>query len=104
MPAASFSRSTESHNQDKVSMGTIGARDAARICELVERAASIHLLAAAQACEIRGTVELRPGVASILEKIRSIAGPVFEDRPMDEDIAALVRAISENDLFSLENK
>ena len=36
MPAASFSRSTESHNQDKVSMGTIGARDAARICELVE--------------------------------------------------------------------
>ena len=28
MPATSFSRSTESHNQDKVSMGTIAARDA----------------------------------------------------------------------------
>ncbi|MFF3513268.1 aromatic amino acid lyase [Streptomyces sp. NPDC002573] len=28
MPAASFSRSTEAHNQDKVSMGTIAARDA----------------------------------------------------------------------------
>jgi histidine ammonia-lyase len=31
MPAASFSRSTESHNQDKVSMDTIAARDAERI-------------------------------------------------------------------------
>ena len=29
MPAAAFSRSTESHNQDKVSMGSIAARDCA---------------------------------------------------------------------------
>src|SRR5664280_3764913 len=43
MPAASFSRSTESHNQDKVSMGTIAARDAERICTLTERVVSIHL-------------------------------------------------------------
>jgi histidine ammonia-lyase len=104
MPAASFSRSTESHNQDQVSMGTIGARDADRVCELVERAAAIHLLAAAQACEIRGNAALRPGVAAILEKVRGVAGPVFEDRPMDADIAALVRAIAEDDLFSLEGK
>lgn len=104
MPAASFSRSTESHNQDKVSMGTIGARDAARICELTEKAASIHLLAAAQACEIRGATELRPGVTAILEKVRGVAGPVYEDRPMDKDIAALVRAISADGLFKLEGK
>ena len=102
MPAASFSRSTESHNQDKVSMGTIGARDAARICDLAEKAAAIHLLAAAQACEIRGNADMRPGVASLLGKIRGVAGPVFEDRAMDADIAALVRAISADDLFSLE--
>ena len=47
MPAASFSRSTESHNQDKVSMGTIAARDAERICTLTERVVAIHLLTAA---------------------------------------------------------
>lgn len=36
MPPVSFSRSTESHNQDKVSMGTIASRDAARVCTLTE--------------------------------------------------------------------
>jgi histidine ammonia-lyase len=102
MPAASFSRSTESHNQDKVSMGTIGARDAARICELVERLVAIHLLAAAQGCEIRGNCDERPKISSILKKIRTIAGPTFEDREMDKDIAALARAISEHDLFNLD--
>jgi histidine ammonia-lyase len=103
MPASSFSRSTESHNQDKVSMGTIGARDAARICELAEKTSAIHLLVAAQACEIRGNFETRPRIATILRKVRSLAGPVITDRPMDMDIAAIARAISENDLFNLED-
>lgn len=102
MPASSFSRSTESHNQDKVSMGTIGARDAARICELTERVTAIHLLAAAQACDIRGTIRIRPRLAAILEKVRSIAGPVITDRPMDGDIAAIASAISRGELFNLE--
>lgn len=102
MPAASFSRSTESHNQDKVSMGTIGARDAARICELTERVIAIHMLAAAQACDIRGNIKTRPHLAAMLEKIRSIAGPVVNDRPMDRDIAALTMAMSHNNLFNLD--
>ncbi|MEO7363601.1 MAG: aromatic amino acid ammonia-lyase, partial [Gemmatimonadaceae bacterium] len=34
MPASVFSRSTECHNQDKVSMGTIAARDCLRVIEL----------------------------------------------------------------------
>ncbi len=103
MPAASFSRSTESHNQDKVSMGTIGARDAARVCELTERLIAIHLLAAAQACEIRGKCNARPALSSILKKIRTIAGPTYSDRPMEGDIAALAAAISEHDLFNLDD-
>ena len=94
MPAASFSRSTESHNQDKVSMGTISARDAARVCELAARVASIHLLAAAQACDIRGSIGTRPRLAAILDRIRQVAGPVIADRPMDGDIAALERHIA----------
>jgi histidine ammonia-lyase len=94
MPAASFSRSTESHNQDKVSMGTIAARDAARICTLAERVVAIHLMAAAQACEIRGRMEVRPRLASLVKKIRRLAGPTFEDRPMDADIETLAQRIS----------
>jgi histidine ammonia-lyase len=94
MPAASFSRSTESHNQDKVSMGTIAARDAARVCTLVERVVAIHLLAAAQACEIRGRMDDRPSLALLVEKLRLLAAPTFEDRPMDADIETLAQRIS----------
>ena len=102
MPAASFSRSTESHNQDKVSMGTIAARDAARICTLVERIISIHLLASAQACEIRDTVSYRPELAQIIKNIRAIAEPVINDRPMDSDIEHIANAIRENMIYDLQ--
>src|SRR6202012_914452 len=37
MPASVFSRSTEAHNQDKVSLGTIAARDCLRVLELTEQ-------------------------------------------------------------------
>ncbi len=94
MPAASFSRSTESHNQDKVSMGTIAARDAARVCTLAERVVAIHLMAAAQACEIRGSVEVRPRLAPLVRGVRLLAKPTFEDRPMDAEIEALAGRIS----------
>ena len=103
MPAASFSRSTESHNQDKVSMGTIAARDALRNCTLFERVAAIHLLAAAQACEIRQSVEARPRVASIIKTIRSRVEPLAEDRPMDADIETIVRMIGESGLIDLSD-
>jgi histidine ammonia-lyase len=99
MPAASFSRSTESHNQDKVSMGTIAARDAERICTLTERVLAIHLLTTAQGCEIRGGLDVRPCLVDIITQIRSLSKAVLEDRELDEDIERLARAIAEKDLF-----
>jgi len=95
MPAASFSRSTESHNQDKVSMGTIAARDASRVCTLTERVVAIHLLAAAQGCEIRGRAGVRPRLSRLIKELRRLAAPIYEDRPMDTDIEAVAREISE---------
>jgi histidine ammonia-lyase len=102
MPAGSFSRSTESNNQDKVSMGTIAARDAERNCTLVERILAIHLLAAAQACEIRGTYRIRPYLAGLIKKIRTVARETIEDRPMDNDIANMAKAISDSAMFSIK--
>jgi histidine ammonia-lyase len=99
MPAASFSRSTESHNQDKVSMGTIAARDAARVCTLAERVMAIHLMAAAQACELRGNIRHRPRLKTLLKHIRKIAAPTREDRPMDNDIECMVQSIVYSDIF-----
>ena len=101
MPASSFSRSTESHNQDKVSMGTIAARDAERTCTLTERVLAIHLLAAAQACDIRGNIRVRPQLAQALEKIRTISATVREDRPLDREIEGLAAAIRYSDFFKV---
>src|SRR5690606_16420463 len=53
MPASVFSRSTECHNQDKVSMGTIAARDCLRVLQLTEQVAAAALLATAQGVELR---------------------------------------------------
>ncbi len=103
MPAASFSRSTESHNQDKVSMGTISARDAERICTLTERVVAIHLLAAAQACDIRNNIEARPLLSDIMEKIRSVSAPLLEDREMDKDIKNICEVIKYSDFFKIKS-
>ncbi|HNZ64519.1 MAG TPA: aromatic amino acid ammonia-lyase [Smithella sp.] len=102
MPAASFSRSTESHNQDKVSMGTIAARDAERIGTLTERVVAIHLLAAAQACDIRDNTDVRPLLADVMGKIRSVSAPVIEDRAMDKDIENICTAIRYSDFFKIK--
>jgi len=99
MPAASFSRSTESHNQDKVSMGTIAARDAERICTLTERVLAIHLLAAAQGCEIRGNLDARPLLSELIGHIRSLSAAMLEDREMDMEIELMATAVAESDLF-----
>ena len=102
MPAASFSRSTESHNQDKVSMGTIAARDAERICTLTERVVAIHLLAAAQACDIRNNTGVRPLLARLMKNIRAVSAPVVEDRAMDKDIENMCTAIKYSDFFGIK--
>lgn len=46
-------RSTESHTQDKVSMGTIAARDCRRVIELTEQVAAGMLIALRQALAMR---------------------------------------------------
>jgi histidine ammonia-lyase len=100
MPAAAFSRSCESHNQDKVSMGTIAARDALRICTLTERVVAIHLLAAAQGCELRKNYQVRPRLAALIRKIRALADGITDDRPMDMDIENIAGAIAGTDMFA----
>jgi histidine ammonia-lyase len=88
LPAASFSRSTESHNQDKVSMGTLAARDALRVVELTETVAAIVLLAAAQGAELRGASP--PRLAARLARLRAEVPALTADRRQDLDIARVL--------------
>jgi histidine ammonia-lyase len=82
-------------------MGTIAARDARRACELVERVLAIHLLAAAQACQLRGNLQMRPRLQSLVKSIRLVSPHLVQDRPLDTDIEAMVQAIGSRELFSV---
>jgi len=90
MPASAFSRSTESHNQDKVSMGTIAARDCLRVLELVESIAVIALLADCQAMDLRDEEVFSTRSASIYEAVRRDVPMVLADRRQDLDIQCVV--------------
>ncbi|UTW09530.1 HAL/PAL/TAL family ammonia-lyase [Pseudomonas benzenivorans] len=89
MPASLFSRSTECHNQDKVSMGTIAARDALRSLELTEQVAAATLLAANQGVWLRlrsADHALPAPLASMCEQLATDFPPVIEDRALEGEL------------------
>jgi histidine ammonia-lyase len=98
MPAASFSRSTEGHNQDKVSMGTVAARDCLRVLELGETSASIALLAACQALDLRGE-PLAGRARALRDAVRRAVPALDADRRQDEDIERVLRLHREGRLL-----
>lgn len=91
LPASVFSRSTESHNQDKVSMGTIAARDALRVLTLAEQVAAGVLHAACQGVELRQTTagSPPPALAGFVAECRTRIAPLGEDRALDSDLRRL---------------
>lgn len=99
MPASVFSRSTESHNQDKVSLGTIAARDALRVLDLTEQVVAAHMIATLQALRLRE----REGVLSkenytgclknYIENIKNMIPFVEEDQPLDTVLHGLLVGI-----------
>ena len=90
MPASVFSRSTECHNQDKVSMGTIAARDAIRSLELTEQVAAATLLAAQQGVWLReqqaDARPLPPALAAMHAQLAEDFAPLIEDRALEAEL------------------
>lgn len=90
MPASVFSRSTECHNQDKVSMGTIAARDCLRVLELTEQVLAATLLASVQGIRVRilnheiAADSLTPDIANMIDDIGEFFELLEEDRPTDK--------------------
>lgn len=101
MPASVFSRSTECHNQDKVSMGTIAARDCLRVLELTEQAAAAVLLAAVQGLELRlraGTLaedSLEPAIREMRDDVFKEFSFVEDDRPLETELRRFSELIRE---------
>jgi len=104
MPASVFSRSTECHNQDKVSMGTIAARDCLRIIELTEQVAAALLITVRQAIELRmgmdAEVKLSPVLTEMHERLSTSIPFIAEDRALDKELRALLAEIR-SDSWSL---
>lgn len=98
MPAAVFSRSTESHNQDKVSMGTIAARDCLRTVELAERIGAILLLACCQAVDLRQMQGCHRRSRALHAAVRALVSFNDADRRQDLDIAAVLARYARREL------
>ncbi|HEY9034023.1 MAG TPA: aromatic amino acid ammonia-lyase [Pseudomonadales bacterium] len=96
LPASIFSRSTECHNQDKVSMGTIAARDCLRVLQLTEQVTAAMLLAACQGVHLRirsGDVQLEnlsQGVRTTLQQVAAVFPFLAEDRAMEAELRKVV--------------
>jgi histidine ammonia-lyase len=96
MPASVFSRSTECHNQDKVSMGTIAARDCLRVLELTEQVASGLTLAVCQGVALRvrrGESVLAPALVEFCKAVAAESPIVDEDRPLEADLRSIIASI-----------
>ena len=94
MPATSFSRSTEAHNQDKVSMGSIAARDARTVIMLTQQVTAIHLLTLAQAADLRGLDGLHPALRAAHGIVREVSPFVAAARPLQGDVAQVARLVA----------
>lgn len=98
MPASVFSRSTECHNQDKVSMGSIAARDCLRVLELTEQVAGATLLGCVQALRLRlraglNETDLSAGARSTLRQLGSSFPFLEEDRALEGELREVVRIL-----------
>jgi histidine ammonia-lyase len=98
MPASVFSRSTECHNQDKVSMGTIAARECVRINKLTSQVAAASLLASVQALSLRlKKGELKIGdlgqTKSTYDEISGFFAFLEDDRQMENDLHKTIEQI-----------
>ncbi len=96
-PMTAFSRSTEAHNQDKVSMGATAARGARDVLALSEKVAVMHLLALCQAVDLRDANKLG-ATRGIYDVVRGVSRKVDRDRELDEDIGRVLAALRSGEL------
>ncbi|NOX14500.1 MAG: aromatic amino acid lyase [Epsilonproteobacteria bacterium] len=84
--ASLYSRSTESFNQDKVSMGTTSARNFAKQLPDLANMLSIGFLGIAQAVDIRGYDKCSNHLKNCYDEVRKKVAKLENDRRMDLDI------------------
>lgn len=101
LAASIFSRSTECHNQDKVSMGTIAARDASRVITLTQQVVAALCCASVQAIHLKGlTTQLSPTLQAFMQWTLQSFAFVEEDRPLQTELQQIVDRLDQLELFN----
>jgi len=97
-PSSIHSLPTEQYNEDVVSLGMHAAVTAMDALECVRNQTAMLLLASSQAVDLRGGPEkLGAGSQRVYRTVRSTAGFLGQDRPMEHEVAALATRILNED-------
>lgn len=108
LPMSIFSRSTESLNQDVVSMGTIAARDLRAVCDLGKTTVACYSIALRQAWFLAQDTGARgdEALSRLSEPGRTYLGmleqslePVLEDRALDGEISAMAHRLFSKEVY-----
>ncbi|WP_252501598.1 histidine ammonia-lyase [Sporosarcina sp. Marseille-Q4943] len=100
-PASVDSIPTSANQEDHVSMGTIGSRQAREIIHNSARVIAIEMICASQAIYLEGAEnQLAPATKEYLERIREICPPLKGDRAISDEIEALAQFILRADILN----
>lgn len=95
MPNTVFSRSSESHNQDKVSLGMSSAVACSEMIEKLFTIQAMYLICLAQALDLRKFVLQGQTSRQIYELIRKVVPKVTRDTSLGDQIKALSEKLKE---------
>jgi len=93
-PASVDSIPTSANQEDHVSMGTIGARQAREILENVRYVLAIEIMVALQGIDFLAPLTPGKGTGAVHCAMRELVGHLDEDRMLHPDIVALRGAIA----------
>ena len=101
-PASVDSIPTSANQEDHVSMGTIGSRQAREIVHNSARVIAIELICASQAIYLeKAENQLAPATRDYLEKVRAICPPLDSDRAISDQMEALAHYILREDVLKI---
>ncbi|MEM7645903.1 MAG: aromatic amino acid ammonia-lyase [Pseudomonadota bacterium] len=89
MPGGLHSRSSEAHNQDKVSLGLSACVQAEAMFDRLFSIFSIHLVGLCQAIDLRQIQLKSPVLTKLYKATRNCSQPVCRDRALDQDLNRL---------------
>lgn len=99
-PASADSIPTSLGQEDHVSMGSIGARKALRVCGNVEKILAVEMLCAAQAVDFQRPLTSSPVLEAVHTAIRHQIPFATEDRIFAKDINAALGILQRGDLLA----